>query len=150
MTVDQLDELIRKYLSTGVAMVLVLVGPAAAPAGAGARPQAATTSAHSTAAPSRPPSRHDTGARADPTAASYGSDDAAQPGCGEETDGGDPTGNAAGHSGKARSVPGSDDAPAGSTADPRAKPPADPTEAQGTAENGRPRGGYRPTDPTEQ
>ena len=36
MTVDQLDELIRKYLSTGVAMVLVLVGPAAAPSGAAA------------------------------------------------------------------------------------------------------------------
>ena len=73
MTVDQLDELIRKYLSTGVAMVLVLVGPAAAPSGATA-PQAATTSAHSTGAPptnSRSPSRQDPDARAaeqhDPT-----------------------------------------------------------------------------------
>ena len=65
MTVDQLDELIRKYLSTGVAMVLVLVGPAAAPSGATA-PQAATTSAHSTGAPptnSRSPSRSDTDER---------------------------------------------------------------------------------------
>ena len=76
MTVDQLDELIRKYLSTGVAMVLVLVGPAAAPAGSTA-PQAATTSAHSTGAPptSRSPSHHHTDERADPAAGSYGSDD---------------------------------------------------------------------------
>ena len=46
MNVDQLDELIRKYLSTGVAMVLVLVGPAAAPSGATAvrrRPRPART-----------------------------------------------------------------------------------------------------------
>ena len=74
MTVDQLDELIRKYLSTGVAMVLVLVGPAAAPSGATA-PQAATTSAHSTGAPptnSRSPSRSDTDER-DPTGGSYDS-----------------------------------------------------------------------------
>jgi len=141
MTVDQLDELIRKYLSTGVAMVLVLVGPAAAPAATAARPQAATTSAHTTGAPSRPPRRHDTGARADPTAASYGSDDAAQPGRGDETDGGDPTANPVGHSGKTRSEPGSDAATAGSTADPRPKPPTDPTEPQGS--------GTRPTDPTE-
>ena len=63
MNVDQLDELIRKYLSTGVAVVLVLVGPAAAPSGTAARPQTAATSAHSTgAAPtnSRAPSHHDT------------------------------------------------------------------------------------------
>ena len=115
MTVDQLDELIRKYLSTGVAMALVLVGPAAAPSGAAARPQAATTSAHSTGAPSRPPTR-DTGERAGPTATSHGSDDAAQPGRGEETDVGDPTGNPTDHSGKPRSEPGADHATAGSTA----------------------------------
>jgi len=81
MTVDQLDELIRKYLSTGVAMVLVLVGPAAAPSGSTA-PQAATTSAHSTGAPptSRSPSHHHTDERADPAAGSYGSaDDATKP-----------------------------------------------------------------------
>ena len=115
MTVDQLDELIRKYLSTGVALVLVLVGPAAAPSGAAARPQAATTSAHSTGAPSRPPTR-DTGERAGPTATSHGSDDAAQPGRGEETDVGDPTGKPTDHSGKPRSEPGADHATAGSTA----------------------------------
>jgi len=66
MNVDQVDELIRKYLSTGVAMVLVLVGPAAAPAGTAGRHQTAATSAHSTAAAptnSRAPSRHDTGDR---------------------------------------------------------------------------------------
>ena len=63
MNVDQLDELIRKYLSTGVAVVLVLVGPAAAPSGQRPVPTTAATSAHSTgAAPtnSRAPSHHDT------------------------------------------------------------------------------------------
>ena len=141
MTVDQLDELIRKYLSTGVAVALVLVGPAAAPSGATA-PQAVTTSAHSTGAPptnSRSPSRQYPGARADPAAGPHGSDDAAQPGRSEETGGGDPTANPAEHSGKSRSEPGSDAATAGSTTDPRAKPAADPTEQHDPADKNRSR-----------
>ncbi len=111
MTVDQLDELIRKYLSTGVAMVLVLVGPAAAPSGATA-PQAATTSAHSTGAPptnSRSPSRSDTDER-DPTGGSYDS----------------------------RAKPTAEpDATRKPTADPRAKPTADPRDS-GRSSRGTP------------
>jgi len=112
MTVDQLDELIRKYLSTGVAMVLVLVGPAAAPSGSTA-PQAATTSAHSTGAPptSRSPSHHHTDERADPAAGSYGSDDDATK----------PT------TADSRAKPTAEpDATRKPTADPRATPPAEP------------------------
>ncbi len=56
MTVDRLDELIRKYLSTGVAMVLVLVAPSTAPNGGTARPDPGThsTTAPSTARPAHP------------------------------------------------------------------------------------------------
>jgi Glycosyl hydrolases family 16 len=123
MNVDQLDELIRKYLSTGVAMVLVLVGPAAAPSMTAGRPPTAATSAHSTgAAPtnSRGPSRHDTSDRADPTTGSYD----ARPGSSENTDGRtakpttEPSADPAEHPGKSPTESRSDDATAGPTTDP--------------------------------
>jgi Glycosyl hydrolases family 16 len=49
MTLDRLDGLIHKYLSTGAALVLVLVGQATAPSGGTAAPSASTTSARPTA-----------------------------------------------------------------------------------------------------
>ncbi len=41
MTLDQVEELLRKYVSTGVTVMLILVGPATA-AGAGAKPRVIT------------------------------------------------------------------------------------------------------------
>jgi Glycosyl hydrolases family 16 len=64
MTLDRLDGLIRKYLSTGAALVLVLVGQATAPTGGTAAPSASTTGTHSTARPASTTSARPT---ADPT-----------------------------------------------------------------------------------
>ena len=90
MTLVQLDELIRKYLSTGVAMVVVLVGPATAPSVDSARPDSSAAT-HSTSAPT-------TGHKSDPTAASDRSLDASggsspgrQPKRGSATHGAKPT-----------------------------------------------------------
>jgi hypothetical protein len=46
MTVDQVEELLRKYVSTGVAVALILIGPATAP-GSSAKPQAITVAPES-------------------------------------------------------------------------------------------------------
>lgn len=42
MTVDQIEELIRKYLATGIAVVIVLIGPATATSGAKSAPEVLT------------------------------------------------------------------------------------------------------------
>jgi hypothetical protein len=72
MTLDQLDELIRKYLSTGVAVVVVLVGPTTAPSADNARSQAPAAT-HSTTAP--PTGRHAKPTRDPTTEAPYGTAD---------------------------------------------------------------------------
>lgn len=106
MTVDQVEELLRKYLSTGLAAVVILVGPATAP-GADAKPQAHTTPSASSstttatrthAAPhTRTPTTPDDGggratsdATSDPTPQTYGTDPA-QPDGTQPTDAATPT-----------------------------------------------------------
>jgi hypothetical protein len=138
MTVDQLDELIRKYLSTGVAMVLVMVGPAAAQSGATA-PQAATTSAHSTGAPptnSRSPSRSDADAdERDPTGGSY--DSRAEPTAEPDATRKPTVDPRAKPTAQATADPRAKPT-AQATADPRAKPTAEPTaDARNSGRSGR-------------
>jgi hypothetical protein len=137
MTVDQLDELIRKYLSTGVAMVLVLVGPAAAPSGATA-PKTAATSTHSTGA--TPTNSRSADHATKPTTDEYRAKPTAKPDTTHDPDA-DPRAKPTAKpdtthdpTAEPRAKPTADSDTTGKpTADSRAKPTADPEE------NGRPR-----------